>query len=69
MLLNLQCVLFLLAGYDTIATTLTNTAFLLARNPDVQEKLYQQLTRKLKKYVIVVHPIKIAVYSIISFVG
>ncbi|KAI9562843.1 hypothetical protein GHT06_010298 [Daphnia sinensis] len=32
--------LFMLAAFDTTSTTLTNTCFQLARNPDIQEKLY-----------------------------
>ena len=38
-----QSTLFLIAGYDTTATTLTNSCFLLARNPEVQEKLYNEI--------------------------
>ena len=43
--------LFLLAGFDTTATTLTNTIFLLARNQAIQEKLYDQIVEKSEKFV------------------
>lgn len=46
-----QSTLFMLAGFDTTATTLTNTCFQLARNPDVQEKLYESIAAKMEEYV------------------
>jgi len=38
-----QCFLFLIAGYETTAVTMTNTAYLLALFPEVQEKCYQEV--------------------------
>ncbi|EDO31508.1 predicted protein [Nematostella vectensis] len=38
-----QSLTFLLAGFETTTNTLANTAYLLARHPDVQDKLIQEL--------------------------
>ncbi|XP_046632822.1 cytochrome P450 3A2-like [Daphnia pulicaria] len=50
-----QSTLFLLAGFDQTATTLTNTCFQLARNPDIQEKLHETILQKLEDYEDVCH--------------
>ena len=47
----LQSTLFLVAGYDTTATTLTSSCFMLARNSEVQEKLYYEIMNKLEEHV------------------
>ena len=38
-----QAVTFLLAGYETTANTLAYTSYLLALNPDIQEKLQSEI--------------------------
>ena len=48
---NFQSTLFLLAGFDTTATTMTSACFQLARNPDIQEKLYESIAAKMAEYV------------------
>ncbi|XP_046449629.1 cytochrome P450 3A14-like [Daphnia pulex] len=50
-----QSTLFMLAGFDTTAATLTNTCFQLARNPDIQEKLYESIMVKMEDYDEVCH--------------
>ncbi|EFX88290.1 hypothetical protein DAPPUDRAFT_311602 [Daphnia pulex] len=50
-----QSTIFMLAGFDTTATTLTNTCFQLARNPEIQEKLYESIVTKMEDYDEVCH--------------
>ena len=40
-----QSVTFLLAGHETTGNTLSNTAFFLVNNPDVQDKLIEELDK------------------------
>ncbi|CAG2171555.1 unnamed protein product [Oppiella nova] len=40
-----QCVLFLMAGYETSATTLAMCLYSIAKHPDVQQKLYEEITK------------------------
>ena len=40
-----QCVVFLLAGYETSSNTLSFAAYYLAMNPDVQDKLRQEIEK------------------------
>jgi cytochrome P450 family 3 subfamily A len=35
--------LFMLAGYETISSTLSYASFILAKHPDEQEKLYEEI--------------------------
>ncbi|KAI9552449.1 hypothetical protein GHT06_022815 [Daphnia sinensis] len=50
-----QSVLFLLAGFDTTATTLTNIIFLLALNPEIQTRLYDKIAKKIEIFAEVNH--------------
>ena len=38
-----QAVVFLMAGYETTANTLAYTSYLLALNPDIQERLQSEI--------------------------
>ncbi|XP_070617442.1 cytochrome P450 3A24-like isoform X2 [Erythrolamprus reginae] len=38
-----QSIIFIFAGYETIGTSLSFISYCLATNPDVQEKLYQEI--------------------------
>lgn len=42
---------FLLAGYETTSTALAFTAWLLAKHPDVQEKLQKEIDEKVSDKV------------------
>lgn len=46
-----QAFLFLIAGSETTATTMTYVAYLLAKNPKIQTKLYEEIENALKEHV------------------
>ena len=46
-----QSSLFLLAGFDTTATTLVSACFLMARHDDIQEKLYDAISARHEEFV------------------
>lgn len=41
-----QCLVFLIAGFDTTALSLSYTTFLLATHPEVQKKLQEEIERE-----------------------
>ncbi|CAG0885743.1 unnamed protein product [Cyprideis torosa] len=43
-----QCIQFLLAGFETTSSLLTTAMYSLTINPELQEKLFQELTEKTK---------------------
>ncbi|KAL5491836.1 hypothetical protein EMCRGX_G017201 [Ephydatia muelleri] len=47
-----HCITFLIAGYETTSSCLAYTSYLLAINPDVQEKLCQELDNYFKDHSI-----------------
>ncbi|CAG2179868.1 unnamed protein product, partial [Oppiella nova] len=40
-----QCVMFLIAGYETTATTLSMCLYAIAKHPEVQQKLYEEIDK------------------------
>lgn len=38
-----QCVIFIMAGYETTSSLLTFTAYLLAKNPEIQDRLVEEI--------------------------
>lgn len=45
-----QCMLIFLAGYETSSTTMTFALFEMSLNPEIQEKVRDELFTVLKKY-------------------
>jgi len=50
-----QATIFMVAGYDTTANTLTACCFLLAKYPELQEKLYDLIMSKVDQYGDICH--------------
>merc|ERR1712137_234810 len=50
-----QSTLFLVAGFDTTANTLTASCYILARHPEIQEKIYDLIMDKIDQYGDVCH--------------
>ncbi|XP_068206549.1 cytochrome P450 3A29-like [Palaemon carinicauda] len=44
-----NAVVFLLAGYETTSTMLSYTTYLLAKHPDVQQRLYEEIVQHLNE--------------------
>ena len=42
-MLDAQGMVFLIAGYETTANTLQSAVYLLAKNPDVQDQLHEEV--------------------------
>ncbi|KAE8749398.1 Cytochrome P450 CYP6, partial [Frankliniella occidentalis] len=45
-----QCTVFFLAGYETTSSTLTFTLYLLAKHPEVQDKVVEEMREALDKH-------------------
>ncbi|GFR31291.1 cytochrome P450 3A8, partial [Trichonephila clavata] len=43
-----QCIIFFIAGYDTTASTLSFSTYILALYPDIQEKVFEEIVDTLK---------------------
>jgi len=50
-----QAVLFMLGGYSTTSNALTSCLFMLARHPDVQEKIYDLIMSKMDQHEDICH--------------
>ena len=46
-----QAFIFLIAGSETTATTMTYVAYLLAKNPQIQAKLYNEIEKVFNEHV------------------
>lgn len=44
-----QCVIFFLAGYETTASTLSFVTYYLALNPDIQDKLAEEIDKTIEE--------------------
>lgn len=45
-----QCIVFIMAGYETTGNLLTFTAYLLAMNPDIQDRLINEIKKYSSKH-------------------
>ena len=43
-----QCIIFFVAGFETTASTITHCAYELAKNPDVQERLKEEIVQAIE---------------------
>ena len=57
----------MVAGYDTTANTLTACCFLLAKYPELQEKLYDLIMSKVDQYVRSVYKISLFLFKWLCF--
>jgi cytochrome P450 family 13 len=46
-----QAFLFIIAGSDTTALTMTYVTYLLAKNPEIQAKLYNEIEKAFNEHV------------------
>ena len=50
-----NCYSFLLAGYETTSTALAYCMWLLAKHPDVQERLYEEIIETFGEDQVILH--------------
>ena len=64
-MMDAQGMVFLIAGYETTANTLQSAIYLLAKNPHVQEQLYEEVISVCESSTKINHEtIKVIIYMI-----
>lgn len=49
-MIQAQGIIFFVAGFETTANTLSTTSYNLAKNPDVQEKVFEEVKEVMERH-------------------